>query len=148
MAFSRIVLDASVTIEWFLPDKPGASAYAGEVLKAIEARELLPMVPDLWHYEVGSVLVAAKRRRRISANRLTAIAQQLAELRPFTINPRMTEADVIAKAGAFHLQGYDTVYFDLAKRLRVPIASTDGGIRTACRAHGVELWQAKVHERN
>jgi predicted nucleic acid-binding protein len=148
MAFSRFVLDASVTIEWFLPNKPSASAYAGEVLKAIEARELLPMVPDLWHYEIGSVLVAAKRRRRISAKRLTAIAEQLAELRPFTINPRLTEADVITKAGTFHLQGYDTVYFDLAKRLRVPIASTDGGIRTACRTHSVELWQARVHGRS
>lgn len=144
MAFSRIVLDASVTIEWFLPDEPSAAAYASEVLKAIEARALLPMVPDLWHYEVGSVLTAAKRQRRISAKRLAAIAEQLAELRPFTINPRLTESDVISKAATFHLQGYDVVYFDLAKRLRVPIASTDGGIRTACRTHGVDLWRPPV----
>ena len=141
MAFSRIVLDASVTIEWFLPDRSAATTYASKVLEGIEARALLPLVPDLWHYEVGSVLTVAKRQRRISGRRLQLIAEQLAGLRPFTINPRLTESEVIAKAGAFHLQGYDAVYFDLAMRLRVPIASTDGGIRAACRAHGVELWQ-------
>jgi len=130
-----------VTIEWFLAGKPSAANYAAEVLKAIESRELLPMVPDLRHYEVGSVLIAAKRRRRLSAKRLKDAAEQLAELRPFTINPRLTESDVIAKATAFHLQGCDAIYFDLASRLRAPIASTDGGIRTAARAHGVQLWE-------
>lgn len=144
MAFSRVVLDASVTLEWFLPGSASASAYAGEVLKAISARELLPLVPDLWHYEVGSVLVAAKRKRRISARRLAIITGQLTELRPFTINPRLTETDIVGMAGTYHLQGYDSVYFDLAKRLRVPIASTDGGIRTACRSHHVELWSPRT----
>ena len=141
MAFSRIVLDASVTIDWFLPETPGVAEYAGAVLKAIESKDLLPIVPDLWHYEVGSVLMAAKRSKRISAKRLATITAQLTDLQPFTVNPRLTESDVIAKAQAFHLQGYDAVYVDLAKRLKLPIASTDGGIRTACRVHGVELWQ-------
>ena len=145
MAFSRIVLDASIAVEWFLPGNSGASTYAADVLRAIESRDLLPMVPDLWHYEVGSVLMAAKRRRLIGARRLNEAARQLAELRPFTINPRLTESEVIAKAGEFHLQGYDAVYFDLAKRLHVPIAAIDGGIRTACRVHGVELWKPEPH---
>jgi predicted nucleic acid-binding protein len=34
---------------------------------------------------------------------------------------------------------YDAVYFELARRLRVPIASIDEGIRTACDSFGVEL---------
>lgn len=140
MAFKRVVLDASVTIEWVIPGKPSAADYAAKVLAAIEARDRLPMVPDLWHYEVGSVLIAAKRRR-ISAKRLREAGELLATLRPFTINPRLTAADVIAKATEFHLQGYDSIYFDLAHRLNVPIATTDGGMRTAARTHGVQLWQ-------
>lgn len=141
MAFSRVVLDASVTIEWFLPGTAAASAYAADVLRSIEVRELLPIVPDLWHYEVGSVLVAAKRKRQLSEKRLKEAAEQLAQLHPFTINTRLTESDVIAKSAAFHLQGYDAVYFDLASRLNVAIAATDGGIRTAARTHGVRLWK-------
>ena len=141
MAFERVVLDASVTLDWFLPTTPDAAAYAAEVLSAIHGRVVLPMVPDLWHYEVGSVLIAAKRRKRISARRLDAAAAVLADLVPFTINTRLTGSDVIQRATKFHLQGYDAVYFDLARNLHVRIASSDSGIRTACRSHGVVLWK-------
>jgi len=34
---------------------------------------------------------------------------------------------------------HDAAYFELARRLRVPIASIDEGIRTACDVFGVEL---------
>lgn len=141
MAFSRVVLDASVTIDWFVSDKPGIAAYAEDVLVAIESREILPLVPDLWHYEIGSVLIAAKRARRITARRLDEAVDVLNKLRPFTINTRQTVPEVVEQAATFYLQGYDAVYFELAKRLNVPIATSDGGMRTACRAHGVKLWK-------
>ncbi len=141
MAFSRVILDASVTIEWFVSDKPGIATYADDVLEAIESREILPLVPDLWHYEIGSVLIAAKRARRITARRLDEAVDVLTKLRPFTINTRQTASEVVEQAAAFYLQGYDAVYFELAKRLNVPIATSDGGIRTACRVHGVKLWK-------
>ena len=141
MAFSRVVLDASVTLEWFVSDKPGIPTYADDVLTAVENREILPLVPDLWHYEVGSVLLAAKRARRITAQRLNKAVDMLNKLRPFTINTRQTALEVVEQAAAFHLQGYDAVYFELARRLNVPIATSDGGMRTACRVHGVKLWQ-------
>ena len=141
MAFSRVLLDASVTLEWFVADKPGTATYADDVLHAIVNREILPLVPDLWHYGVGSVLIAAKRARRITALRLKKALEVLSKLRPFTINTRQTASEVVEQAAAFYLQGYDAVYFDLAKRLNVPIATSDGGMRTACRAHGVKLWK-------
>lgn len=141
MVFSRVILDASVTLEWFVSDKSGSAAYADEVLSAIENREILPLVPDLWHYEVGSVLIAAKRARRISARRLDEAVETLNELRPFTINTRQSVAEVVEQAATFNLQGYDSVYFELARKLNVPIATSDGGMRTACRVHGVKLWE-------
>ena len=141
MAFSQVILDASVTIEWFVSDKPGSGTYADDVLEAIESGEILPLVPDLWHYEIGSVLIAAKRGRRITARRLDEAIDVLNQLRPFTINTRQTASEVVEQAAAFYLQGYDAVYFDLAKRLNVPIATGDGGMRTACRVHGVKLWK-------
>ena len=141
MAFSRIILDASVTLEWFVSDKTSIATYTDDVLDAIENREILPLVPDLWHYEVGSVLIAAKRARRITARRLNKAVDALNKLRPFTINTRDTASEVVEQASAFHLQGYGAVYFDLAKRLDVPIATSDGGIRTACRHYGVTLWK-------
>lgn len=141
MAFERVVLDASVTLDWFLPTTSDAAAYAAGVLSAIQGRAMLPLVPDLWHYEVGSVLIAAKRQKRISARRLDAAAAVLADLVPFTINTRLSGSDVIQRAVQFHLQGYDAVYFDLARNLHVRIASSDGGVHAACRSHGVTIWE-------
>ena len=90
MVFSRVILDASVTLDWFISDKSSIATYADDVLNAIENREILPLVPDLWHYEVGSVLIAAKRARRITAQRLNKAVDLLNRLRPFTINTRQT----------------------------------------------------------
>jgi len=59
MAAERIVLDASVAVEWFLPGGGPGQRYAEGILERISAGELFPAVPDLWHYELGSVLVAA-----------------------------------------------------------------------------------------
>ncbi len=87
------------------------------------------------------MLLAAKRARRITAQSLNKSMDMLNKLRPFTINTRRTALEVVEQAAAFHLQGYDAVYFELARRLNVPIATSDGGMRTACRVHGVKLWQ-------
>jgi len=46
---------------------------------------------------------------------------------------------LVTLAKGYNLQGYDAVYFDLAKRLNIPIASLDKGIKTACKSYGVTL---------
>lgn len=65
MAAERVVLDASVAVEWFLPGGGPIQKYAEEILERISAGELFPAFPDLWHYELGSVLLAAKRDKRM-----------------------------------------------------------------------------------
>ena len=52
--------------------------------------------------------------------------------------------DVADLALRYHLSAYDAVYFRLAKSLDLPIASFDGGMRAACRAHGVRLLHRPV----
>lgn len=37
MTAERFVLDASVSLEWFLPDGQGSAGYAADVLAAIES---------------------------------------------------------------------------------------------------------------
>src|SRR5712692_5811782 len=72
MPAKRFVLDASVAVEWFLPGGGPGGRYAEGILERIVGEELVPAVPDLWHYELGSVLIAAKRDKRISAAKLRA----------------------------------------------------------------------------
>jgi len=139
MSGERFVLDASVAVEWFLPGSGPQVHYAESVLERIGSEGLLPTVPDLWHYEVGSVLIAATRARRISATKLRAA--KLA-IRGLHLDSMVLEIDAVALmelSQRYHLQGYDTVYFELARRLEIPIASIDGGIKEACRTFKVEL---------
>ena len=139
MAAERFVLDASVAIEWFLPGSGSRSQYAEDVLERISAEKLLPTVPDLWHYELGSVLIAARRDRRLSAARLRASQLAIRGLQLETLAIELDAAHLIDLSQRYHLQGYDVIYFELARRLTIPIASLDGGIRTACGIFGVEL---------
>lgn len=139
MAAERFVLDASVAIEWFLPGKGTRGRYAEHVLERISTEELLPAVPDLWHYELGSVLIAAKRDGRISATKLRASQLAIRGLQLETLAIELDAAEVIDLSQRYHLQGYDVIYFELARRLAMPIASLDGGIKTACGVFGVEL---------
>ena len=80
MPAERFVLDASVAVEWFLPGGGPRTSYAKKILERISAGELMPVVPDLWHYELGSVLIAARRDKRISAAKLGAAQTSLRTL--------------------------------------------------------------------
>jgi predicted nucleic acid-binding protein len=48
-------------------------------------------------------------------------------------------AEVVDLGLRYHLQGYDVVYLELARRLGVPVATLDGGMRTACETFRVKL---------
>lgn len=139
MPAERFVLDASVALEWFLPGRGARAEYAEFVLEQVGTGDLLPVVPDLWHYEIASVLVAAKRDKRISAARLRSSQLSIIGLHVETLAIEISAAELIDLSQLYHLQGYDTVYFEIAKRLSIPIASIDGGIRTACKVFGVAL---------
>ena len=139
MSAERFVLDASVAVEWFLPGGGPGGRYAEKILERISAGELAPAVPDLWHYELGSVLTAAKRDRRITATKLRAAQIAIRGLQPETLAIELDAAALIDLSLQYHLQGYDAVYFELARRLNAPIASIDDGTRTACRIFGLEL---------
>ena len=139
MPAERFVLDASVAIDWFLPGSGSRGRYSEGILERISADDLLPAVPDLWHYEVGSVLIAAKRDKRMSAAKLRESQLAIRGLELETLALELDAAELIDLSQRYHLQGYDVVYFELARRLTIPIASIDGGIKTACVAFDVEL---------
>lgn len=139
MPAERFVLDASVAVEWFLPSGGSRASFAEEILERISAGELMPVVPDLWHYELGSVLIAARRDKRISAAKLSGAQTALRALGVETLALEFDASAVVDLSQRFHMQGYDVVYFELARRLAIPIATLDGGIKTACKTFGVKM---------
>lgn len=135
---SDFVLDASVSLTWHLPATPAQRTYSLSVLKLIRAGAV-PAVPALWAMEVGAVLVKCRRSRLLNVAQLDDAVLQLDAMNYEVHHMPYTVPGLVQTARAYMLQGYDTVYFDLAKRLGIPLASLDRGHRSACRAHGVKL---------
>ena len=78
---TELVLDASVSLAWFLKETPERAAYAATV-----------------------------------------------------------SAAVVDLASRYHLQGYDALYFHLARSMGLPLATLDHGHRQAARTHNVTLF--------
>lgn len=132
------VLDASVVLALHLPASAEQKLYAEKVLKLIR-NGAVPAVPGLFALEVGSVLIKCRRKRLVTAHGLEVALEQIDLMNYSGYQWAYTVPGVVATAKAFMLQGYDSIYFDLAKRLRIPLASLDRGHRTACKSYGVKL---------
>jgi predicted nucleic acid-binding protein len=135
----ELVLDASVSLAWFLKETPERAAYAAGISAEAAAGAILH-VPVQWGIEVGHVLLREQRRKALTRARLH---QALEDLDSFDIRVHLepvTPRRVVELANAYHLQGYDALYFDLAKTLNLPLATLDSGHVQAARAHGVLIF--------
>jgi len=131
-----LVVDASFTVALVLPDEARPPASMVALLEKGGA-----VVPALWPIEVGNTLVMAERRRGIPAAALDRIAGKLAAL-PIAIDERPvmeTWLAVIALATSHRLAVYDAAYLELAKRLRLPLATLDRDLRKAAKALDIPL---------
>jgi len=136
----RFVLDANVALTWFLAEGEMQTAYSLLVLEeAVDGNTCV--VPGLWHVEVAARLIRARRNRggAFGPTRMGEALHFLDALDLETHRLALVATNIADLAMRYHLSAYDAVYFHLAKSLDLPIASFDGGIRAACRAHGVQL---------
>ena len=131
------VLDTSVTMAWLFEDE--ATPHTEILLDRLQAEEAL--VPSLWSYEVGNVLVMAERRKRISEAQGRRFAELLESL-PIHIadshTPELWGGAVIA-ARTHKLSVYDGAYLDLAMREGTSLATLDKALKTAARKSGVDI---------
>lgn len=135
----ELVLDASVSLAWFLKESPERAAYAASVSAAAADGAILH-VPVQWGIEVGHVLLREHRRKALTSARLH---EALEDLDSFDIRVHLepyTPRNVVAFANRYHLQGYDALYFELARALSLPLATLDGGHVAAARTHGVRIF--------
>ena len=137
MAF---VLDCSVAMAWVFPDE--ASEMTDRLRDGlVDGRAF---VPSLWPVEVGSVLLAATRRGRLRADEWPGVCANLEAL-PIEIDPISTSrvwGRALALANAHGLSIYDAVYFELALRLRLPLATLDRALAAAAQSSGVGMPSA------
>jgi predicted nucleic acid-binding protein len=132
-----LVLDSSATLAWFFENERTDAVTA--VLRQVG--ELGAVVPTLWRLEVANGLQMAVRKGRIDAAYRDG---SLRELRAFaiTVDPE-TDArawdDTLSLAHRFDLTLYDAAYLELARRLRLPLASLDIRLRAGAGAVGISL---------
>ena len=129
------VLDTSVTMAWLFEDE--ATRHTEALLDRLENDNAV--VPSLWPYEVGNVLVMAERRKRITeaqgrrfTDLLKSLPIQIADYSGFDLWD-----GAVGVAREYNLTVYDGAYLDLAMREGVSIATQDKAVIAAAKKCGV-----------
>ena len=135
---TAVVVDASVTAAWCFDDED--TGYARDVLS--RAAKLDFFAPATWPLEMVNVLLAAERRKRISAadvgRALTLFHALAVEVdRPAGMQPFNA---TLPLARLYGLTSYDASYLELALREGMALATLDTRLRAAAKAAGVILF--------
>ena len=131
------ILDASMAMAWLFEDEatPGSEAVLDRLA------EEAALVPPLWPYEVGNVLVAAERRKRITeaqSRQFLGLLQGL-PIRVASHGPLRAWDGALATARAHRLSAYDGAYLDLAMVEGLPLLTQDKALRAAALEAGVAV---------
>jgi len=132
MAF---VVDASVTLPWFLVDE--RTAFTDALLDAVNKVEY--WAPSVWRLEIPNALLVAERKRRIDRSGRLEALDQASRLR-IRVDPELPDMQAIsAVAERRQLSTYDAAYLELAIRLDFGLITLDRQLADAAIAEGVPL---------
>jgi predicted nucleic acid-binding protein len=129
------VLDASVTLPWFLQDE--RTAFTDSVFAALGADEF--WVPAVWRLEFPNALLAAERKRRIDRQtRLEAL--EFASGLALRVDAAPIDMRAISKLAERHgLSTYDASYLELAARQGISLITLDKALADAAAAAGIPV---------
>lgn len=134
------VLDGSILIACCMEDEQ--DDYADFVLHQLE-NGYFAYVPNLWHLEVGNVLLGGKKKNRISKESYDQYISRIPKL-PVKVDP-FTDSHVFEEtihlAEKHGLTTYDASYLELAMRLSLPIATLDKQLKKAAEQVGVPTFK-------
>jgi predicted nucleic acid-binding protein len=132
---SLLVIDASVSAAWVLPNQMTASALG--LFRLWSAYR--PIAPYIHLIETRSLLLKGERRRWLSSQQVEEAIAQLTKLN-IAIEPPLKDQDldrVSSVARASGLSFYDAIYLDLAIRTDAELATRDLRLGAACVHAGV-----------
>lgn len=129
-----VVIDASVTMAWILPDEQSESA---DTLRStlLEGQAL---APAFWWIEIRNVLLMAERRGRIESGAPEIELKALGALE-ISLDAAPEEGALLTLARTHQLSIYDALYLELAKRKGVALATLDRRLAEAAQAERVAL---------
>jgi len=137
---SGFVLDCSVAAAWFLEDESTKKTDALLNLLTDGSAH----VPNLWHLELGNVLVQAEKRGRITAAQISIVLELIGGLPITTDSETDSRAfrEILTLARTENLSTYDAAYLELAMRRGLPLATLDKALLRAARRVKVKTLPA------
>jgi predicted nucleic acid-binding protein len=134
------VLDASVTLAWFMDRS--TPAYATTVRQLLVAGGTA-VVPAVWQLEVANGFLTSECHGLLARAALTEMLAELdVVLRSIEIHPEAAPVRrLLATARETGLTAYDAAYLDLARVQQLPIATLDHELGIAARKARVALVQ-------
>jgi predicted nucleic acid-binding protein len=137
------VLDASVTMRWFLGDGSSRDLrYASAVLDGM--KEATALVPVTWGLEVANVIAGAEARALVTEARSEAFLEMLAgaDIAVDGATFASSFSGTLQVARRYRLSSYDASYLELALREGLPLATLDDHLQKAAKRAGVERFAA------
>lgn len=128
-----LVVDASTVVAWFVASQ--ATPYSERILRRAAAGRL--HAPALLHVELASVLTKLAHRRRIAPEAITDILLAFEALDVVTDKLAPTARTLAALCLQHGLSAYDATYFELATRLKVPLAAGDAVLARVAKGAGI-----------
>jgi predicted nucleic acid-binding protein len=131
------VIDNSVVLAWCFEDEQTPTIMA--LLDRVT--ETGAVAPQLWPIEALNGLLTAERRGRIGADTRQRLAGFLREL-PIDIDDETASrvwSTTALLAESHQLTAYDATYLELARRLGLPLATSDEALIAAAQVVGVSL---------
>lgn len=132
MAF---ILDASVAIAWVVAKQ--AAAYSRGI--RLRAKREPYHAPALWRLEVVNVINALVRRGSLTVEAGRTAMDILDRMQPVIHESTTALTALFELAQRHNLTAYDASYLALALELKLPVACTDGKLRTALKSAGVKI---------
>lgn len=131
----QVVIDASVTLAWCLPDE---QADISDAVLGLAADSHY-VVPPIWWYEIRNILIVAQRRGRIQSDDNQDFLSDLQAL-PIDVDTDWQQEGVLEIASEQRLSVYDASYLELALRRDATLATLDRKLWDAAATMSVTVF--------
>ena len=123
----------SVIVAWFVQTQ--ATSYTERMLGRLATEQV--HVPTVWPPEFANVMVQLERRRRLKPEATSAILNQVERIGLHVDGAAPLPGRLLEIARHYGLSAYDASYLELAVRLSLPLAASDGPLAVAADKAGL-----------
>jgi predicted nucleic acid-binding protein len=120
----RLVIDSSVSLKWWLDDEDYVDE-ARKILLQIHAGRIIPVVPDLWYYEVVNGIRTAVFRKRITKKQGRTFIIEMLSLGFETMSIVFYLPKIFDYAIKYKYAIYDLSYLVLAEEQKIQCVTGD-----------------------